>query len=185
MIKNYICYCLEARCTITNQIASIFHVLRAGYCLLIHLKQVMPKEKSCLGFSIQDKIGSGKRMWHPERKADNSFSDKQAVLQWESSSAITVPLEDLLGTHSQWIVAPNAAATPLAALMTVVAHKSVLDLPLTTASEAAMLSSWKFMSIPNHLHGSKQSVARNDRDSRVVLLCVVEWPKESFLAKKK
>ena len=56
---------------------------------------------------------------------------------------MSVSLDDLLLVHLEWMDAPKAAATPLAARMMVVAHLSLLDLPLAKASEAAELSMWK------------------------------------------
>ena len=156
-----------------------------GYCSCIQLQQDMPKDWSCCGSLIQDRMGSGKRICPPDKNAPNSVGVRQAVLQWDSSSASTLPLDERLGVHSQWIVAPRAAATTLAALTSVVAQGSFLDLPLGIARVAAKLSTLKSSSMPNHLQGSMHRVARNERHSRVVLLCVVEWPRESFFAKKK
>ena len=68
-------------------------------------------------------------MCPPDKNASNSLGVRQDVLQWESSSASKLPRDERLGVHSQWIVAPRAAATPLAALTSVVAHGSFLDLP--------------------------------------------------------
>ena len=119
-------------------------------------------------------MGSGNRMCPPDKNVSNSLGDRQDVLQWESSSASILPRDDRLGVHSQWIVAPRAAATPLAALTSAVAHGSLLDLPLGKARVAAKLSTLNSSSLPCHLHGSIHRVARNDRHSRVVLLWVVE-----------
>ena len=166
-------------------IFSKFVQLMKGYCFLIQLQQEKPKYSSCCGFLIQDRMGSGNLMCPPDKNAANSLGVRHAVLQCESSSASKLPRDERLGVHPQWIVAPRAAATPLAALISVVAHGSFLDLPLGKARVAAKLSTWKSSSMPCHLHGSRHRAARNDRHSRVVLLCVVEWPSESFFARKK
>ena len=96
---------------------------------------------------------------------------------------MSVSLDDLLLVHLEWMDAPKAAATPLAARMMVVAHLSLLDLPLAKASEAAELSMWKRSSFTLHLSDSRQRVARKPRDSSTVVWAA-KWPRASFFAKK-
>ena len=129
-------------------------------------------------------MGSGNLTNPPDKKAVNSVDDRHEVLQWERSSAMSVSLDDLLLVHFEWMDAPKAAATPLAARMMVVAHLSLLDLPLAKASEAAELSMWKRSSFPLHLSDSRQRVARKPRDSSTVVFWVAAWPRASFFAKK-
>merc|ERR1719154_553952 len=51
-------------------------------------------------------------------KAVSSEWDKRVALQWDSSSAMVVLLEEHPGTHSALIEAPRAAASTRAPLMT-------------------------------------------------------------------
>ena len=134
--------------------------LQSGFLLLIQCRQRTPSEGSGLGFSIQLRIGSGKLMCPSFRKAASSAADKRAVLQCDRSSATTVSLDEHLGVQLVWMVAPNPAATTLAALITVVAHLSFLDLPLGRARVEAKLSTLQSSSWLTHLEGSMHRVAR-------------------------
>ena len=92
--------------------------LSMGWLHLIQATQVAPIAKSESWPDIHRSMGSGKRTYPPDMKAVSSEWDKRVVLQWDSSSAMVVLLEEHLGTHSAWIEAPRAAATTRAPLMT-------------------------------------------------------------------
>lgn len=126
---------------------------RAGYLTASHNTHFLPRTGSSTGWFIHLRTGGGKDTVAKSRYAPNSSLDRLPVMLCVRSSAMTDCLSDLLGTQTDDMIQPRAAATVLVALITVVARSSESDLPFLSAATAAVESKLKDTNWPMNLCG--------------------------------